>query len=275
MSTSITYTAVLDFSRETVLYLTRLLREERSARGTRRGTRRLGPFRQAVLVLRWLLDNTRIAQLAADNHMSGRTCHRYVLEGIAVLKAQAPSLVQAIERAKAAGHTHVMLDGTLIETDRCHAPGPTTGVDLWWSGKHKRHGGNIQVLSAPDGFPLWTSPVRPGREHDINCARAHGLLDALEAAAKDGLMPITDTGYEGAPPSFRLPHKKPPGAQLTVIQQQFNKVIGAIRALAEKANADLKMRFKALRHVSLSPQRIGDIAAAALVIFQFEQGRTA
>jgi hypothetical protein len=273
VSTSITYTAVLDFSRETVQYLARLLQAERRARGTRRGTRRLGPFRQAVLVLRWLLDNTRIAQLAVDNGVSGRTCHRYLLEGIAVLKTQPPTLEQAIARAQAAGHTHVMLDGTLIATDRCRVPGPTAGVDLWWSGKHKRHGGNIQVLSAPDGFPLWTSPVRPGREHDINCARAHGLLDALHAAAA-GLIAIADTGYEGAPASFRLPHKKPTGGDLTPVQQQFNKVIGAIRALAEKANADLKTRFKALRHVSLSPQRIGDITAAALAIFHFEKGRT-
>lgn len=275
VSTSITYTAVLDFSRETVLYLARLLEAERRSRGTRRATRHLGAFRQAVLVLRWLLDNTRIAQLAADNGISGRTCHRYVLEGIAVLKAQAPTLEQAIERAKTAGHTHVMLDGTLIETDRCRVPGPSVGADLWWSGKHKRHGGNIQVLSAPDGFPLWTSPVRPGREHDMTCARAHGLLTALDAAAADGLVLIADTGYEGAPSSFRLPHKKPTGGELTPTQQQFNKVIGAIRALAEKANADLKTRFKTLRHVSLSPQRIGDITAAALAIFHFEKGRTA
>jgi hypothetical protein len=32
------------------------------------------------------------------------------------------------------------------------------------------------------GWPLWTSPVRPGREHDTTCARADttllGLLDA-------------------------------------------------------------------------------------------------
>ncbi|MDT3729015.1 transposase family protein, partial [Streptomyces sp. DSM 41972] len=82
----------------------------------------------------------------------------------------------------------------------CHVPGPTKGVDLWWSGKHKRHGGNIQVLSAPDGFPIWTSPVRPGREHDMSAARTHGLLDALEAAARDsGPITITDTGYEAAP----------------------------------------------------------------------------
>ena len=49
------------------------------------------------------------------------------------------------------GHDHISIDGTLIETDRCRTPGPTTGVDLWWSGKHANHGGNIQVITAPDG----------------------------------------------------------------------------------------------------------------------------
>jgi hypothetical protein len=46
-------------------------------------------------------------------------------------------------------------------------------VDLWWSAKHANHGGNIQVITAPDGWPLWTSPVRPGREHDTTALREH------------------------------------------------------------------------------------------------------
>jgi len=25
---------------------------------------------------------------------------------------------------------------------------------LWWSGKHKHHGGNVQALSDPDGWPI-------------------------------------------------------------------------------------------------------------------------
>lgn len=60
------------------------------------------------------------------------------------------------------------------------APGPTPGVDLWWSGKHSHHGGNVQVITAPDGWPLWTSPVRPGREHDTTALRTHAeILPAL------------------------------------------------------------------------------------------------
>lgn len=59
----------------------------------------------------------------------------------------------ALLAAKAAGHSHVIVDGTLMHTDRISTLGPTPGVDLWWSGKHHHHGGNIQVVSAPDGWP--------------------------------------------------------------------------------------------------------------------------
>jgi hypothetical protein len=55
------------------------------------------------------------------------------------------------------------VDGTLTGTDRVRAAGSTARadrqMDLWWSGKHTCHGGNVQVLAAPDGWPLWTSPV--------------------------------------------------------------------------------------------------------------------
>jgi len=27
----------------------------------------------------------------------------------------------------------------------------------------------VQVVTVPDGWPIWTSPVRPGREHDTTC----------------------------------------------------------------------------------------------------------
>jgi hypothetical protein len=133
------------------------------------------------------------------------------------------------------------------------APGPN-GSDLWWSGKHKHHGGNVQVISTPDGWPLWVSPVRPGRQHDTTCARTHGLIDALNrlAAALD-LPTLTDLGYENAGPGFRHPVKKPQGGELTEHQQAFNKVIRGIHGVAERANALLKVTFKALRRVSLDP----------------------
>ncbi len=36
-----------------------------------------------------------------------------------------------------------------------------------------KHGGNVQVIVAPDGWPIWTSGVRPGPEHDTTALRAH------------------------------------------------------------------------------------------------------
>src|SRR3954454_6450941 len=157
MADPVTYTAVLPVAEETVLFVSGLLAAERRRRGTRSRRRALGCYRQAVLILRWFVDGIRLAQLAADNAISGSTAYRYLHEGIDALAAQAPGLRGALLAARAAGHSHVQLDGTLIRTDRCSAPGPTARtdhpdrrVDLWWSGKHACHGGNVQVIAAPD-----------------------------------------------------------------------------------------------------------------------------
>jgi len=131
---SVTYTATLSVREETVLFVSGLLHAERQRRGTRTGTRALGCFKQAVLIIRWFLDGTRLAQLARDNAVGRSTAYDYLQEGVDVLAAQAPSLHGALLAAKAAGYSHVIIDGTLIETDRVSTPGPTAGVDLWWSG---------------------------------------------------------------------------------------------------------------------------------------------
>ncbi|MFI6360917.1 transposase family protein [Streptomyces sp. NPDC050743] len=274
MPTSVTYTAVLDVRRSTAEHLARLLRSHRTEVGTRRGRRALGCFKQAVLILRWFIDGTRLSQLARDNALSTSTAYRYLHEGLTVLAAGAPDLATALERAKAAGLTHLNLDGTVIRTDRVAAPGPN-GADLWWSGKHKHHGGNVQVISAPDGWPIWVSPVRPGREHDTTCARHHGLVDALNRLADQlGTLTLVDLGYENAGDGFRHPVKKPAGGELTEAQQTFNRVIRGVHGMCERANDLLKTTFKALRRVSLDPSRITQIAAAALILLQLEYDRT-
>ncbi|MFJ6564560.1 transposase family protein [Streptomyces sp. NPDC091412] len=274
MTSSITYTAVLDVRRATAEHLAKLLRGHRKRLGTRRGTRTLGVFKQAVLVLRWFVDGTRLVQLARDNDISVPTAYRYLHEGLTVLADHAPDLSTALERAAAAGYTHLNLDGTVIRTDRVGAAGPN-GADLWWSGKHKHHGGNVQVISAPDGWPLWVSPVRPGREHDTTCARAHGLVNALNRlAATLGVPTLTDLGYENAADGLRHPVKKPKSGELAESDRAFNAVIRGVHAVAERANALLKVTFKALRRVSLDPAAITRIARASLVLLQIEHGRT-
>jgi DDE superfamily endonuclease len=275
VAASVTYRAVLDTRRETVLFLSGLLDAHRRAVGTRTGTWVLGCFKQAVLVLRWFLDGTRLAQLARDHGISRSTAYDYLHEGIDLLAERKPALHTALLAAKMAGHTHINVDGTLLATDRCHLPGPTPGVDLWWSGKHHHHGGNVQVVSTPDGWPIWTSDVRPGREHDTTCLRQHeDMLPALREWTGDALPALADLGYEGEPDVFTLPIKKPDGGKLTDDQRQHNWLHAYARARAEQANSRLKTTFKALRRISLSPDIIGKIVAAALVLLHVEHDRT-
>ena len=282
MSDPVSYTAVLPASDETVLFVSGLLAAERRRRGTRRGRRALGCYRQAVLILRWFLDGTRLAQLATDHRIGRSTAYRYLHEGIDVLAAQAPGLRGALLAARMAGHSHVHVDGTLVRTDRCHVPGPTARtdhpdrrVDLWWSGKHGAHGGNVQVVTGPDGWPIWTSGVRPGREHDTTALRAHAeALPLLAEWADDDHAVLGDLGYEGEQDTLTIPIKRTADRPLTEDQRTVNALHAATRALAERGNSLLKTTFKTLRRVSLCPWRIGAVTAAALVLLHHEHGRT-
>ncbi len=127
---SVTYQAVLDASEDSVLFLSGLLHAERIRRGTRTDTRALGTYKQAVLALRWLFDDTRMSQLARDNGISVSTVYDYRDEAITVLADRKPSLHGALLAAKAAGHSHVLLDGTLIATDRIATPRVGPGVAI-------------------------------------------------------------------------------------------------------------------------------------------------
>ena len=273
---SVTYTAVLDVSEDSVLFLSGLLHAERIRRGTRTDTRALGTYKQAVLALRWLFDDTRISQLARDNGIGVSTAYGYRDEAITVLAARKPSLRGALLAAKAAGHTHVILDGTLIPTDRISTPGPTRGRGpVVVRASTATTAGTSRSVSAPDGWPLWTSPVRPGREHDTTAARADpDLLDDIAAWVDDGQLGLADLGYEGEADLLRIPIKKPADGELTVDQQAYNAVHGALRCLGERANSLLKTTFKALRRWRGCPWRIGQIVAAALVVLHHEHRRT-
>jgi hypothetical protein len=176
----------------------------------------------------------------------------------------------------------VTVDGTLIRTDRCSVAGPTARadrpdrrVDLWWSGKHAAHGGNVQVIAAPDGWPIWTSPVRPGREHDTTALRTHPEALPLLAEWTDAEhAALADLGYEGEREALTTPIKHSAERRLTADERCVNLLHAAVRAPAERGNSLLKTSFKALRRVSLCPWRIGAITAAALVLLHHMHDRT-
>jgi hypothetical protein len=79
---------------------------------------------------------------------------------------QARTLEQAIEIA--ARKAFVILDGTLLRIDRI---GRASGQDRrFYSGKHKCHGVDVQVLSDPAGRLMWASPALPDARHDMGAA---------------------------------------------------------------------------------------------------------
>jgi hypothetical protein len=163
------YPSSIDLSNGTLRYPTTLLRARQREIGTR--WRRLPVGRQALLALAHLRCGDTYARLAAGFGVGVATVYRYIREVIDVLAAAAPTLTEAMKtiRAKA----FVILDGTLLPIDRIAADTP------YYTGKHKRHGMNVQVLTDPFGRLLWASPALPGSTHDLTAARQHGIIDAL------------------------------------------------------------------------------------------------
>lgn len=213
------------------------------------------------MVLRWLRDGSDIRLIARDAHVSQATGYRYIHEAVDIIAAHAPDLHDVLESGGAAWD-YVCLDGTLIASTRSRERSEN-GNDVWYSGKHRRHGGNIQVLADPAGFPVWVSEVEPGSTHDIHAARRQGILGVLYAAGStSGLVTLADKGYEGAGIGIETPTK---GRDLHADTACRNQLLAAMRAPAERANALLK-KWKALLRVTVCPWKIGTITAAVLVL---------
>uniref|UniRef100_UPI003D7103F6 transposase family protein n=1 Tax=Nonomuraea sp. bgisy101 TaxID=3413784 RepID=UPI003D7103F6 len=187
------------------------------------------------------------------------TAWRYIRETIALLAARAPRLDQALRAAQRAGYPFVVLDGTLIPIDRVAADRP------YYSGKHKKHGMNIQVLATPDGTPLWTSGSLPGSVHDLKAARIWGIVRRLQAA---GLIALADKGYVGAGEAVRVPYK---GRSKPTSQKTANSSHAKLRGPGERANAQLKT-WRILRKLRCCPLLAGQLVKAILILQLREAG---
>jgi hypothetical protein len=218
-----------------------------------------------VLGLRWFRDRASPDALARDHGISRATAYRYLDEVTMVLAAQAPDLREALERAVGQGVPHVILDGKIIPADRCREKIISVKgevIDLWYSGKAHAHGGNIQAVLAPDGFPLWVSDVEPGSVHDITAARIHAL-PALYRAAARGLPALADPGYDGAGIGIHMPARQPSDRrELDISTRTRNALQRSLRCLGERGFALLTQRWRTLQHVTASPSKMGDIVRA-------------
>ncbi|MFE6849019.1 transposase family protein, partial [Streptomyces sp. NPDC057686] len=141
----------MDLSSSALRFLAARLREHRRRLGTR--WRRLSAGRQALLALAHLRNGHPYAQLAAGFGIGTTTAYRYITETVDVLAALAPTLADAVRAAST--KAFVLLCGTLLPIDRIAADRP------FYSGKHKKHGVNVQVVADPFGRLLSASPALP------------------------------------------------------------------------------------------------------------------
>jgi hypothetical protein len=176
----LSYRVMLDVPRDLIRFVSGLPAARRRSIGTRKKTRSLGCYRQAVFGLAWFRDKGSIPRPGAGSGLSQATSYRYIDEIIDVLAERAPGLRQALERALAEGTSYVILDGKIVDSGRCHEKTLSRKgreIDLWYSGKKKDFGGNIQALFYPDGRPMRVSDVLPGNVNDLAAARESVLAE--------------------------------------------------------------------------------------------------
>jgi DDE superfamily endonuclease len=99
-----------------------------------------------------------------------------VAETLALLAARAPKLRTAVREAAKAGHACIVADGTLIPVDRVAKDRPFN------SGKHRRHGMNLQVIASPPGDIVWVPGPLPDAVHDKKAEWIGGALAEMESA---------------------------------------------------------------------------------------------
>jgi hypothetical protein len=211
------YRAALPLSSRTLNYAAGVIRRHRASIGSH--WRRLNPGRQALLVLVYLRKGDTYPELAAAFGVGIATAWRYVEETTKLLAARAPKLRKAVRDAKRAGHAYVIVDGTLIPIDRVAADRP------FYSGKHKKHGKNLQVIASPHGDVLRVSGALPGSVHDKKAEWIWGVLDELEKA---GLVTLADKGYTGSTWA-KVPYK---GKNKPEPQKEANRAHAKLRAPA-------------------------------------------
>ncbi|WP_370370404.1 transposase family protein [Catenulispora sp. GP43] len=259
--------------RAMIWFVAGLLRDQLREIGTRKGTRILTCFRQAVFILAWLRDGGDIERLGAGFGMSRATAYRRHREALDAIAAQAPTLAEVLAQAVREKLPYLILDGTLVPIDRIAETKTSVkgkDIDAWYSGKAREQCANIQALAYPDGIPAWTSDAHPGSEHDLTVARAEVLQIAYPYLGD--LVLLADGGYVGTPHDVKTPVPQPEAGrpELSEDIRTYNRILRGLRFQGERGFALLFGLWKALRHVTMSPRRIGDLMRATLVLTQFE-----
>ncbi|WP_405452368.1 transposase [Streptomyces achromogenes] len=261
------YQCRLSLSTRTVNHLADLLR--RHLKAIRSRWRILPPGKIAVIVLAVLRHDERLADMAGGNDVSESTVRRWRDELIALLAAQAPRLDRALKKVVNQGGEVVLIDGTLIRTQRRTGPADRRN----YSGKHRSHGLHFLALTDENGRLIW-SATRPGRTHDNTAARHDHILAHLRAA---GLGALADLGFRGLDNDIRDPvivtgYTASRTHKVTAGQKEANRVLAVGRAPVEHGFAHLK-NWRILTKLRTDPAHATQLLRALLVLTNLEVDR--
>ncbi|GGN64580.1 hypothetical protein GCM10011579_034130 [Streptomyces albiflavescens] len=191
--------------------------------------------RIATIVLAVLRHDQRLADMAGGNDVSATTVRRWRDELLGLLAAKAPRLDRALTKIARRGGEVVLIDGTLIPTQRRtgHANRPNC------SGKHRRHGLHVIALTDERGRLVWMSAARPGRTHDITAARRDHILAHLRAACLGALADLGFLGLadDGDDPVVVTGFKATRARKLAPAEKEANRVLAAGRVPVERGFA--------------------------------------
>ena len=240
------------------------LRRRHERLGTR--WRLLDPLAQAVLTVAFIRTNLTYAELAEGSGISLSTCWRNIREGISVLadRGRRISLRDVALLAVKMGWDYLIVDGTLVPAETWGRKGP--GQRLFYSGKHKRHGLNVQTVCSPDGELLWAAAPRPGAAVDITAARQEGIAEALLSL----IGVLADLGYVGWHDEVITGKKKPRGKDMPPAQRAANRLQAQLRCKGERGNARLKHWKILSTELRCRPGRCTAIVKAVLALHYME-----
>jgi hypothetical protein len=256
------FTAAVAVSPGTRDRLAHTITAHRAKVGTR--WRLLDATTQATLVIAFLRTNLTYAELAAGNHISTSTCWRYIQEGIGLLAGRAIRLKDVVRLARKAGWDYLLVDGVNVPTVAFGRK--LNRRQKHYSGKHRRHGVNVQTICAPDGRLLWASATLPGRTTDITAARRHKL--DVKVGRLIGLL--ADLGYLGLADVLTGYRRKRGEKHLPAAKRAANKIHASLRCLGERGNTQLKWWRVLATELRCRPARCTRVVKAVLALHHLE-----